>query len=47
MAIADLDEEFWMFGMHLFALGAVSPWLTMIDPKKYGKYVDQVQNLVS
>ena len=31
--------------MHLFALGAVSPWLTMLDPVKYGRYVDTVQNL--
>ncbi len=31
--------------MHLFALGAVSPWITMLDPVKYGKYVDGVQNL--
>ena len=45
MAIADLDEEFWGFGMTLFSLGAVSPWLSMVDPVKYGKYVDGVQNL--
>ena len=32
MGIADLDPEFWDFGMTLFALGAVSPWLTMVDP---------------
>ena len=31
--------------MTLFALGAVSPWLTMLDPDKYGRYVDRVQNL--
>ena len=45
MGIADLDPEFWDFGMALFALGAVSPWLSLVDPKKYGKYVDRVQNL--
>jgi hypothetical protein len=45
MGIADLDPEFWQFGMHLFALGAVSPWLTMLDPVKYGAYVDTTQNL--
>jgi flavorubredoxin len=45
MGIADLEEEFWFFGMHLFALGAVSPWLTMLDTDKYGRYVDRVQNL--
>jgi hypothetical protein len=45
MAIAELDPEFWDFGLALFALGAVSPWLTMLDPVKYGRYVDTVQNL--
>jgi flavorubredoxin len=45
MAIADLDAEFWDFGLALFALGAVSPWLTMLDADKYGRYVDTVQNL--
>jgi hypothetical protein len=29
----------------MFALGAVSPWLAMVDPKKYDAYVDGVQNL--
>jgi flavorubredoxin len=43
--IADLEKEFWDFGIQLFAMGAVSPWLTLVDPKKYAKYVDQVQNL--
>ena len=43
--IADLEKEFWEFGLALFALGAVSPWLSMVDPVKYGKYVDGVQNL--
>ena len=45
IAVADLDEEFWFGGMTLFALGAVSPWITMLDPVKYGEYVDHVQNL--
>ena len=29
----------------MFALGAVSPWLSLVDPVKYGKYVDRVQSL--
>jgi flavorubredoxin len=45
LGIADLDDEFWQFGMALFALGAVSPWLAMVDEAKYGRYVDGVQNL--
>jgi flavorubredoxin len=43
--IADLDAEFWEFGLTLFALGAVSPWLSLVDPVKYGTYVDRVQQL--
>ena len=45
MGIADLDPEFWAEGMSLFALGAVSPWLSMVDPAKYGPYVDRSQGL--
>ena len=45
MGIADLEADFWDFGMALFALGAVSPWLSMLDTDKYGRYVDNVQNL--
>jgi len=45
MGIADLDPEFWEFGMALFALGAVSPWLSMLDTAKYGRFVDTIQNL--
>ena len=44
-AIADLDPDFWNFGVALFALGAVSPWLSMVDTDKYGSFVDTVQNL--
>jgi len=43
--VADLDEEFWLGSMTLFALGAVSPWLSMIDPAKYAWYVDRVESL--
>jgi flavorubredoxin len=45
IAIADLDPEFWQFGMTLFAFGAVSPWLSMVDHDKYGRFVDNVQRL--
>jgi flavorubredoxin len=45
MAIADLDPDFWDHGLYLFALGAVSPWLTMLDTDKYGRYVDSIQGL--
>lgn len=31
--------------MALFAFGAVSPWLSLVDEARYGRYVDQVQGL--
>jgi flavorubredoxin len=45
MGIADLDPDFWAFGLGLFALGAVSPWLSMVDPARYSAYVDRSQSL--
>ena len=45
VGIADLDPDFWAEGLALFAMGAVSPWLSMVDERKYGLYVDRVQNL--
>jgi flavorubredoxin len=45
MGVADLDPEFWDEGLALFALGAVSPWLSLVDERKYASYVDQVQGL--
>jgi flavorubredoxin len=45
LAIADLDPEFWRFGMTMFAFGAVSPWLSMLDHDKFGRSVDKVQGL--
>lgn len=45
MGVADLDPEFWAGGMTMFSYGAVSPWLSLVDPAKYAKYVDRVQSL--
>src|SRR5215471_5320736 len=45
LGVADLETEFWNFGLALFALGAVSPWLSLVDEKKYARYVDKVQGL--
>lgn len=44
-SVADLDDEFWDYGLMLFALGAVSPWLSLVDEVKFGRYVDRVQRL--
>lgn len=43
--VADLDPEFWEFGMTLFAYGALCPWLSLVDPEKFGRYVDGIQGL--
>ena len=43
--VADLDPEFWDFGMTLFAYGALCPWLSLVDPEKFGRYVDGIQAL--
>ena len=40
-----IDDDFWHFGMTLFGLGGVSPWLTMVDEAKFNRHVDRVQNL--
>jgi len=45
LGVAELDPEFWRFGMTLFAFGAVSPWLAMLDHEKFGRSVDKVQGL--
>jgi flavorubredoxin len=45
LAVADLDPEFWDSGLALFALGAVSPWLSLVDETKYAQHVDRVQRL--
>lgn len=45
MGVAELDPEFWQFGMTLFAFGALCPWLSLLDPEKFGRAVDGVQGL--
>jgi flavorubredoxin len=45
LGVADLDPEFWAEGMAMFSYGAVSPWLALVDPAKYGRYVDRTASL--
>ena len=45
MGIADLPPDFWSDGLALFALGAVSPWLSMLDLEKWNRRVDEIQGL--
>jgi flavorubredoxin len=44
-AVAELDPEFWQFGMTMFAYGALCPWLSLVDAEKFGRYVDGIQAL--
>jgi flavorubredoxin len=43
--VADLEDEFWTSGMTLFAYGALCPWLSLLDPTKFGRFVDGIQAL--
>ena len=43
--ISELDRDFWGEGLALFALGAVSPWLSMVDEAKWADHVNNVQQL--
>jgi flavorubredoxin len=45
LGIGDLDPEFWQEGLALFAYGALSPWLSLLDEGKFARYVDRVQSL--
>ena len=45
MQVSELDPEFWQFGLTLFATGAVSPWMSLVDPKKWAKRVAEIQSL--
>ena len=45
MGIADLDPGFWREMMWFFAAGAVSPWLTMVNPAKFSRTVDRLRSL--
>lgn len=40
-----IDPEFWQFGLTLFALGGVSPWLSLVDGAKFAPWVDRIQGL--
>jgi flavorubredoxin len=43
-ALDGLDPEFWQFGVTLFAHGG-SPWLSLVDSKRFGATVDRIQAL--
>ncbi len=45
IAVSDLDPQFWREALAMFALGAVSPWISLVDPQKYGEYVSRTQSL--
>ncbi|WP_214366143.1 MBL fold metallo-hydrolase [Pseudonocardia sp. H11422] len=41
--VADLDPEAWWGGMVMFGLHALSPWLSMVQKRKYAQSVRQVR----
>jgi flavorubredoxin len=41
----ELDAEFWAGGMAMFIYNALSPWLGVVDPKRYAAVCDRVQAL--
>ena len=43
--VAEIDAEFWPQGMAMFMYHALSPWLGIVDPVKYGETCDRVQAL--
>jgi flavorubredoxin len=45
MGVGDLDPDFWCGGMAMFAFGALSPWLSLVDEAKFGRSVERTQGL--
>jgi flavorubredoxin len=43
--VSEFDEGFWAEGMAMFMYHALSPWLGVVDPVKYGAVCDRVQSL--
>jgi flavorubredoxin len=43
--IGDLDPEFWAQSNAMFVHHGLSPWVTLVDPDRYRKSVDQLQAL--
>ncbi len=41
--VADLDPEFWAYGMTMFINHALSPWIGLVDRARYTAEVDRVQ----
>jgi flavorubredoxin len=42
---ADFDPEHWRNGMAMFMYHALSPWLSLVDPKRYAASVDASRSL--
>jgi flavorubredoxin len=43
--VAELDPEFWREGMAMFNHNALSPWLSLVDPERFGALCDRVRAL--
>jgi flavorubredoxin len=42
---AEFEPGFWGEGMAMFMYNALSPWLSLVDPKRYAAHCDQVRAL--
>jgi hypothetical protein len=43
--VSELPPEFWGEGMTMFCHHARSPWLSLVDPKRYADHCDKIQAL--
>jgi flavorubredoxin len=43
--VDELDEEFWVHGMTMFAFNAVAPWLRLVDKIRFGQEVQRIVDL--
>ena len=43
--VSELDAEFWTHGMTMFAFNALAPWLSLVDPDRFGAEVQRFADL--
>ena len=43
--VADLDDEFWIHGMTMFAFNALAPWLRLVDQDRFAAEVRRFSDM--
>jgi flavorubredoxin len=43
--VSELPPDFWGEGMAMFCHHALSPWLSLVDPRRYADHCDKIQAL--